>query len=86
MVDASLFNALTAREFMDDKVLEAYLTSRPGLIGAIGFRKIAESYDEMSRERDGAVEALAKANANWDAKWADEDALKKRLEKLGGKP
>lgn len=64
MVDASLFNALTAREYMDDKVMEAYLASKPGLLGAIGFRKIAESYDEVVKERDKAIkerdEALKK--------------------------
>jgi len=50
MIDTSMFNLLTAREFLDDQVMEAYLASKPGLIGAVGFRKIAEGYADTAKE------------------------------------
>ncbi|MGI9352461.1 MAG: hypothetical protein ACR2O3_12930 [Rhizobiaceae bacterium] len=50
MIDDGILKLVFARNSIPDLAVEAFLSSRPGVVGAIGFQRIAESHaDETKR-------------------------------------
>ena len=57
MIDDGILKLVFARDSIPDLTMEAYLSSLPGVIGAIGFQRIAESHaDVAKRARDAAAQ------------------------------
>lgn len=57
MIDDGILKLVFARDNIPDLTMEAYLSSRPGVIGAIGFQRIAESHaDVEKRAKDVAAQ------------------------------
>ena len=57
-IDEGILKLVFARNNIPNLTMEAYLSSRPGVIGAIGFQKIAESHAAETKKAELAESEL----------------------------
>lgn len=58
MLNDGILKLVFAKDSIPDLTMEAYLSSRPGIIGAIGFQRIAESHAEVTKKAKNAETEL----------------------------
>lgn len=80
MIDDGILKMVFARDNIPDLAVEAYLSAKPGMIGAIGFQRIAESHAAQTKRADAATAELARIQAHHASSHAEMSALKEQLD------